>query len=111
LHAHVEIAHELSVRREVIATEDAVKLLAQDVDQDAGAARLVDAKEGVEFGAKAPSPELVPVLFVASLVDVEANFERQSISKLLVGRNKRFTRLGDELMRDRLSVSPMAIIA
>jgi len=96
LHPHVEITHELAVRREVIATEDTVKLLAQDVDQDAGAARLVDAKEGVELGAKAPSPKLIPVLFVASLVDVEANFERQSISKILVGRNKRFTRFVDE---------------
>lgn len=97
LHANVEVAHELAVRREIVAAEDTVKLLAQDVDQDVGASRLVDAKDGVEVGKKAPGPEFVAALLVPSLVDVNRLFVGKSAQQLCVRCVESATRFLDDL--------------
>ena len=44
LHGDIEVLHELAVGREIVAAQGAVELVAQDLDQNLRAARLVDAE-------------------------------------------------------------------
>ena len=97
LHQHVEVAHVLAVGREVVAAEHAGKLPAQGVNQHLGAARRVDAKEGVEFGPEDPGPQSVAVFLVSRLVDVQVRLLGQPVRQGLVGRPQGDARLADHL--------------
>ena len=97
LQAHVEVAHVLSIRREVIAAEDSIELLPEDIDQDSRGSRFVDSKEGVLLGAKAPCPELRSVLLVASLVNVQHVLKRKDLAEFLIHTVQGAADLGNKL--------------
>ena len=97
LHAHVEVAHEFAIRREVIAAEDAIEFFAEDIGQDIRAPRLVDTKEGEELRTKTPSPELFAALLVPRLVDVHRPFVGKLIPQLRVWFFQSAAHLADDL--------------
>jgi len=62
------------VSREIVATQNPVELLAQNLDQHITAARRVDLEECVQTGPKAPDPLPKAILLVTGLIDVEMRF-------------------------------------
>lgn len=97
LNEHMEVAHVLAIGGEIVAAEDPLELLSQDLDQDIGSSRLVDAEESVQMGSEAPCPVLLPVLLVTRLVNVQPGLQRECGLKLLVGILQGDSDLVDEL--------------
>ena len=84
LNPDIKDSHVFSVGRKVVATDDPVEFLSRGFDQNIGASRLIDAKEGVQVGTEDPRPVLIPIFFVTRLVDVNLNLKWQGRKKLLV---------------------------
>lgn len=97
LHQHMEIAHVFAIGGEIVAAEDPLEFLSQDLDQDIGSSRLVDAEESVQMGSEAPCPVLLPVLLVTRLVNVQPGLQRECGLKLSVGILQGDADLVDEL--------------
>jgi len=97
LHRDVEILHVLVVGGKVVATEYAVELLAQHIEQHLRTAGFVDLEQHIQLGSEDPGPELLAVVLVAGFVHVERLFQRQPAEQFGVGRVQRGGGLFDDL--------------
>src|SRR5262249_33169886 len=84
LHADIEVLHVLAIGAEVVATQEAIELLAENVDEDIGTARRVDAEQREERRPEAPGPQALALVGVAGLIDVEDGLIGQGRQQFLV---------------------------
>src|SRR5258705_6716756 len=84
LEQHAELALVATIGREVVAAQDSIELLAQDLDQHVPTAGRVDLEQGVQAGAEAPGPHPRAVLLMAGLIDVESRLRREVLEQFRI---------------------------
>ena len=97
LHADVALLHVAAIGREVIAAENAVKLLAQRVHQHLGVTVGIDAIQGIQLGTETPGPPALLVATVSGLIHVEDIFVGQQQQQFLVRLRQRLANLAENI--------------
>src|SRR4051794_39002447 len=105
LEQYTELALVATIGREVVAAQDSIELLAQDLNQHVRTAGRVDLEQRVQAGAETPGPHPRAVLPMAGLIDVESRLRREILEQFrirsLQGRADRGDDLGQLAPRDR----------
>ena len=96
LDENVGVFHEFAVGGEVIAADEAVEVIAEGFEQDVGAARRIDLKEGEERSTEAPGPHASFVIFVSGFIDVENRLRWQTAGEVFVSAFDAVADLGDD---------------
>ena len=84
LDPHVAEVQVFAVGREIVAAQQAVEFLAQQLQEHLRAAGLVDLEEGEELRPQAPGPPRLAVVLVPGLIDVEPFLAGQEGREFLV---------------------------
>src|SRR6267142_1643924 len=84
LEQYAELALVATIGREVVAAQDSIELLAQDLNEHVSTAGRVDLEQGVQAGAEAPGPHPRAVLLMAGLIDVESRLRREVLEQFRI---------------------------
>ena len=84
LQTHATLPHVAAIGREIVAAQNALELLAQDVHQYLRIAVSINVIQGVQFGPETPGPPTRTIVLVTRLIDIEDVFLGQQQQQLLV---------------------------